>query len=196
MLRDARFFVRHLSPSRSRKRILLSAVLMHRPSNYIARCAPVAGQQPRVGRRRGGNRGGRRTPRFFAKRAEQLLAYPPNAEKVFPTPRGFLRRWRLAAIAKQEGAAQREGVDLSCQTLAPRGGAPSLPPRPAARAPRCPIEIAGFRVVSLRSAPSFLVTTTLPSRPLAYPPFVPRSFTYLPSLASTLSTGPREPPAA
>lgn len=64
------------------------------------------------------------------------------------------------------GVAQREGVDLSCQTLAPRGGAPSLPPRPPVRAPRCPIEIAGFGVVSLCSLhPFFFFVSTALSRP-------------------------------
>lgn len=75
-------------------------------------------------------RGGeRKTPGFFAKRAGQP-SYPSNAEKVFPTPRGFRRRWRLAAMAERQGGGGggwqggtvREGVDLSCQTLAPRGG--------------------------------------------------------------------------
>lgn len=32
----------------------------------------------------------------------RFALYPPNTEKVFPTPRGFRRRWRLAAMAKRE----------------------------------------------------------------------------------------------
>lgn len=69
---------------------------------------------------------------------------------------------------------KREGVDLSCQTLAPRGGAPSLP-RPPVRTPRCPIEIAGFGGVSLCSPPSLL-------------PFSPfRSLSQTHSLALSLS---------
>jgi len=31
-----------------------------------------------------------------------LALYPSNTEKVFPTPRGFRRRWRLAAMAERE----------------------------------------------------------------------------------------------
>lgn len=87
---------------------------------------------------------------------------------------------------------KREGVDLSCQTLAPRGGAPSLP-RPPARTPRCPIEIAGFGVVSLCSPPSLLpfspfrslsprLTHSLAhSLSLSFSSNVPRPFTRLSS---------------
>lgn len=94
------------------------------------------------------------------------LSAHPTPRKFFPRLGGFCRRWRLATMAEREGVAQREGVDLSCQTLAPRGGAPSLPPRLPARAPRCPIEITGFGVVSLRSLHPFFVS--LPSRSLAH----------------------------
>lgn len=43
------------------------------------------------------------------------------------------------------GKQKREGVDLSCQTLAPRGGAPLLPPRLPARTPKVSNRDSGFQ---------------------------------------------------
>lgn len=127
-----------------------------------------------------------RTLRFFAKRAGHgSPSIHPTPRKFFPRLRAFdddggWRRWR-------RGRWKREGVDLSCQTLAPRGGAPSLPPRLPTRTPRCPIEIAGFGVVSL-------CPLHLPSLHSAHP--LRASTLHLALLALHLVHRPREPPAA
>lgn len=116
-----RFFCRHLSPPPPPPLLLPRRPLVGENGSLFPRFLCT---DPRIivrvgvgSRQRVEERRCKDTAILHEKSRTRLALYPPYTEKVFPTPRGAFDDdggWR-----RRRGRWKREGVDLSCQTLAP-----------------------------------------------------------------------------
>src|SRR5436309_2089303 len=102
-----RFFRRHLSSP-------LPSFLL--PPRRIAKTDPCfrgsyAHRSSSYSRRAGGVSERRKDTAILREKSRTPARPPstPNAEKVFPTPRGFRRRWRLVAMGGEGGGSERGG---------------------------------------------------------------------------------------